>query len=445
VSTGRRCAPLADAGDASAGTPSTRPSPPTSTPPSRPATTASAASPRRPPSTTGASLPAKQIAEKSMFRAAHRVIVELAGTPAKTKQSPPASALELFGIDRGPPRRPQHPRDRPNQGDPRRRPGRDRPAGDPRRTRHRLRQADPRYCSAAIDDGEVATPAGYEGAVEGNTYAKLILPGMLANVADADPQAYLGEWGGYADLVRTGDDLEATLAPSAPASSTRPAPTRPPSASPRAPARPTRPSDRLTAQGAAATIAARVDPPADPPRPGLARGRRLRRPLTARHPPGPAPRRAPRRHDRSAPDLIVSGPRRRQRDTATHLIAAARARGADFPDADRAPRVRRVPRPRAHAAPPAAPRRVRPRARRAHPEHPRAPARQPRTSPRLRGRVPADDATLARRAGLRAPSSRPAPPFRPASRRPPRAAAPDRGRTDPGRHLRGARSASACA
>ena len=33
------------------------------------------------------------------------------------------------------------------------------------------------------------------------------------------------------------------------------------------------------------------------------------------------------------PDLIVTGPRVRQRDTAAHMIAAARARGADFPDA----------------------------------------------------------------------------------------------------------------
>jgi len=32
------------------------------------------------------------------------------------------------------------------------------------------------------------------------------------------------------------------------------------------------------------------------------------------------------------PDLIVTGPRLRQRDTAAHLVAAARARGADYPD-----------------------------------------------------------------------------------------------------------------
>lgn len=31
------------------------------------------------------------------------------------------------------------------------------------------------------------------------------------------------------------------------------------------------------------------------------------------------------------PDVIVSGPRKRQRDTAAHLVAAARARGVEFP------------------------------------------------------------------------------------------------------------------
>jgi len=37
------------------------------------------------------------------------------------------------------------------------------------------------------------------------------------------------------------------------------------------------------------------------------------------------------------PDRIVSGPRRRQRDTASLLVAAARARGADFPTPDLLP------------------------------------------------------------------------------------------------------------
>jgi len=43
------------------------------------------------------------------------------------------------------------------------------------------------------------------------------------------------------------------------------------------------------------------------------------------------------------PDLIVSGPRRRQRDTASHLVAAARARGAAFPDPEERPEFDEYP------------------------------------------------------------------------------------------------------
>jgi hypothetical protein len=143
----------------------------------------------------------KQIAEKSLFRAAQRVIVELAG---KKEALAARRALELFGIVE-------------DRLDGRNTPGiqqvKDILSGDPaaidpdailteldiafaKRTR--------RYCSAAIEDGEVATPAGYEGAVEGNTYAKLVLPGMLARVDGANAAAYMGEWGAYAELVRAG-------------------------------------------------------------------------------------------------------------------------------------------------------------------------------------------------------------------------------------------------
>lgn len=43
------------------------------------------------------------------------------------------------------------------------------------------------------------------------------------------------------------------------------------------------------------------------------------------------------------PDLIVSGPRRRQRDTASHLVAAARARGVDFPEPELRPEFDEYP------------------------------------------------------------------------------------------------------
>lgn len=43
------------------------------------------------------------------------------------------------------------------------------------------------------------------------------------------------------------------------------------------------------------------------------------------------------------PDQIVSGPRRRQRDTAMHLVAAARDRGAHFPDPEERPEFDEYP------------------------------------------------------------------------------------------------------
>ena len=148
-------------------------------------------------------LPNKQIAEKSLFRAVQRVLVELAG---KREALAARRARELFAIVE-------------DRLDGRNTPGiqqiKDILDGDPaaidpdailteldlafaKRTR--------RYCTAALDDGEIATPAGYEGAVEGNTYAKLVLPGMLARVDGANAAAYLGDWAAYADLVRTSTD-----------------------------------------------------------------------------------------------------------------------------------------------------------------------------------------------------------------------------------------------
>ena len=43
------------------------------------------------------------------------------------------------------------------------------------------------------------------------------------------------------------------------------------------------------------------------------------------------------------PDQIVSGPRRRQRDTASHLVAAARTLGAHFPDPEQRPEFDEYP------------------------------------------------------------------------------------------------------
>lgn len=154
--------------------------------------------------------PNKQRAEKSVFRAAQRVIVELAGK-ARADADPVAArrALELFGMLE-------------DRLDGRNTPGiqqiKDILGGDPamidplvildeldiafaKRTRN--------YADQAITGDEVGVPAGYKGAVEGNTYALLLVPGMISKLgASFIPAAYVGEWAGYADLVRSGDDLD---------------------------------------------------------------------------------------------------------------------------------------------------------------------------------------------------------------------------------------------
>jgi hypothetical protein len=158
--------------------------------------------------------PSKQRIEKSLYRAAHRVIIELAGA-AKAGPDPVAArrALELFGALE-------------DRLDGRNTPGiqqiKDILAGDPamidplavlaeldiafsKRTRN--------YADQAIVAEEVGAPAGYKGAVEGNTYALLLVPGMHSKLGAAfiEP-AYVGEWGAYAELVRSGDDLDSLAA-----------------------------------------------------------------------------------------------------------------------------------------------------------------------------------------------------------------------------------------
>ncbi len=157
--------------------------------------------------------PNKQRAEKSLFRAVQRVLVELAGE-AQAAVDPVAArrALELFAIIE-------------DRLDGRNTPGiaqiKAMLAGDPatidpqqivteldlafaKRTRN--------YADLALTEGAVGVPTGYKGAVEGHTYALLLVPGMQTRLgADFSPKAYLDEWAGYAQLVRDGDDAE-TLA-----------------------------------------------------------------------------------------------------------------------------------------------------------------------------------------------------------------------------------------
>jgi hypothetical protein len=155
--------------------------------------------------------PNKQRLEKSLYRAIQRVIVELA-VKARKDADPAAArhALELFAsiesrLDG---------RNTPGIAQVQAILGGDPAAIDPdallleldiafaKRTRT--------YASGAIDGDELGVPSGYEGAVEGATYAKLIAAGIIKSgkVANFDLTAYLAAWDRYAVLVRGGTQLE---------------------------------------------------------------------------------------------------------------------------------------------------------------------------------------------------------------------------------------------
>lgn len=149
--------------------------------------------------------PAKQVIEKSLYRAAQRVMIELATTARDNADAAAASrALGLFGMVKD------------------RLDGRNTPgiaqieamlAGDPAmvdpdaiRIELDIAFAKRTRAYSAIGDEELGTPAGYKSAVEGRTYARLIAPGLAASGGSAP--AFLGEWDAYPDLVRAGTDLE---------------------------------------------------------------------------------------------------------------------------------------------------------------------------------------------------------------------------------------------
>lgn len=156
--------------------------------------------------------PAKQIAEKSLFRAAQRVIAENAGAAHGLKDATfAARALGVFGVVR-------------DRLEERNTPGIEiletMLAGDPanidpmaviieldiafaKRTRN--------YADQALAEG-LGSPPGYKGAVEGGTYAKLIVAGMAFTDPMFDVAAYLNTWDTYATAVREGDEAGATAA-----------------------------------------------------------------------------------------------------------------------------------------------------------------------------------------------------------------------------------------
>lgn len=154
--------------------------------------------------------PARQIVEKTLFRAVQRDLVHHAGVaPMKEDPVSAARALGALGLVR-------------DRMQDRNTPGiaqiEAMLTGDPalinaqaiaveldvafaKRTRG--------YCDKAFEDG-LGIPTSYKGAVEGRTYGKLLAAGMRA--AKLDPEPYLADWEEYVALVRAGDDEPAARA-----------------------------------------------------------------------------------------------------------------------------------------------------------------------------------------------------------------------------------------
>jgi len=151
--------------------------------------------------------PARQVIEKSLFTAAHRRVLAEAALAASGDRSAARRALELFQILED------------------RLEGRNTPGialvegmlGDPGATidvdaiatamNIAFAKRTRKYCSDAIDSGLLGVPAGYEGALEGRTYQRLIDPDMSARIAGQgfDAAAYAGAWDDFVDAVQIGD------------------------------------------------------------------------------------------------------------------------------------------------------------------------------------------------------------------------------------------------
>lgn len=155
-------------------------------------------------------LPARQIIEKTFFRAAQRDIVHQAGV-AKMTSDPVAAARALGEIGLV--------RDRMQD---RNTPGiaqlEAMLSGDPAMISAEVvaieldiafAKRTLGYADRAFDDG-LGVPAGLKGAVEGRTYGKLLVAGMKAAMMETD--SYMADWEEYVELVRVGTDEPATRA-----------------------------------------------------------------------------------------------------------------------------------------------------------------------------------------------------------------------------------------
>lgn len=153
--------------------------------------------------------PAKQVIEKTLFRAAQRDIVNLA-VGAKMAGDPALAGLALgeFGIVRD------------------RLEGRNTPgialiegmlAGEPAMISGELIAieldkafAKRTYNYAGMPADGLGVPTSYKSVVEGRTYAKLIAAGIAAAMMPTED--YLADWDAFVELVRTGSDEAAAMA-----------------------------------------------------------------------------------------------------------------------------------------------------------------------------------------------------------------------------------------
>lgn len=156
-------------------------------------------------------LPARQVVEKTWYRIVHRELVD-AATRARDDKDPVAArrALGLFDMLRD---RLQD-KNSPGialvsaalAGDP----AAIDPAAITREIDVALVKRSRKYCSDAIDAKLLGTPPGIASAQEGATYARIILPGMRARLADQkfDGEAHMANWSAFVEAVDVGVDAD---------------------------------------------------------------------------------------------------------------------------------------------------------------------------------------------------------------------------------------------
>jgi hypothetical protein len=156
---------------------------------------------------------AKQVTEKTLFRVYDRLVVDLA-TRAQAEDDPLLArrALGLFALleDR------MAGRNTPGiaiiqadlAGDP--------AIIDPGSIRRELDVAwakrTRRYSDLALLEGTLGAPAGFTGANEGRTYAKVVIPAMEAGLDAFDGADHLAQWDAYIEAIRTDDPVAAQTA-----------------------------------------------------------------------------------------------------------------------------------------------------------------------------------------------------------------------------------------